>query len=140
MAGLDPISNVADAAARIIALFKANPNIKVEGQVDLEKTALVGELQGILAQIAVNQEEAKSTSWFVAGWRPFVGWVCGCGFAYAIVLQPFATFVAVMVHNQFDPKQLPTLDVGTILTLLGGMLGLSGMRTYEKAQNVEGNR
>ena len=96
--------------------------------------------QGIalqLAQIATNTEEAKSINWFVAGWRPFVGWVGGFALAYAAILEPLMRFCAVQFgyHGAF-----PILDTSITLQVLMGMLGLGGMRSFEKYKDVEGNR
>ena len=85
------------------------------------------------AQIAVNQEEAKSSSVFVAGWRPFIGWVCGCSFAYAFLIGPILTQVSTAYGYNFP---LPPLDMANMMYIMGGMLGLGGLRTYEKIQGV----
>lgn len=92
--------------------------------------------QLVVAQADVDKAEAASPNMFIAGWRPFVGWVCGTGLAYGLVLQPFATFIATVAHRTLDPKQLPTLDVATLIGLLIPMLGLGAYRTYEKTQGV----
>jgi hypothetical protein len=88
------------------------------------------------AQDAVNAEEAKNPNLFIAGWRPFLGWVCGASFAWVFVVQPIASFVLNAVGH---PMTLPTLDLSQMSTVLMGMLGLSGMRTYEKVQGAQGN-
>jgi hypothetical protein len=85
------------------------------------------------AQAEVNLKEAESPSIFVAGWRPFVGWVCGLGFAYAFILQPFMNAIAVWAGF----STTPVLDTSSMMGLLGGLLGLGTMRTYEKAQGVD---
>jgi hypothetical protein len=92
------------------------------------------EFQTQLAQIAVNAEEAKSPSVFVSGWRPFVGWVCGVAFAYVAVLEPIGRFVAVVAFGYKSP--FPVIDTMLTLQVLGGLLGLAGMRSYEKKQGV----
>jgi hypothetical protein len=91
-----------------------------------------------LAQIAVNTEEAKSTNWFVAGWRPFVGWVCGFGLAYVSVIEPIARFIAKVGFNYTGA--FPQIDTNLTMQVLLGMLGMGVMRTVEKHQNVESNR
>ena len=84
------------------------------------------------AQAEVNLQEAESPSLFVSGWRPFVGWVCGIGCAYAFIAAPFLGWFSLMLNGPVPP----TLDMGTIIGLLGGLLGLGGLRTYEKTQGV----
>lgn len=92
--------------------------------------------RGQLAQLAVNATEARHENVFVAGWRPFIGWVCGIAFAFNFIIQPFLTF-ALWVYTsqtggQFPVELLPELDMETILVVLGGILGLGTLRTYEK--------
>jgi hypothetical protein len=81
------------------------------------------------AQASVNAAEAASPSLFVAGWRPFIGWVCGVAFAYHYVAQPFLAFL-MAASGRAVP--LPVFDMEAMTTLLIGMLGLGGLRTYEK--------
>ena len=89
-----------------------------------------------LAQIELNKEEAKSSSLFVSGWRPFVGWTCGVALAYHFILEPFIKFIVVI--NGVD-VELPTFDFSQLSSILMGMLGLGGLRTYEKMKKVERN-
>jgi hypothetical protein len=94
-----------------------------------EKAQLIQEINK--AQIEVNKVEANSNSLFVSGWRPFVGWTCGVALCYHFVLQPFLTFVLYSFGHQII---LPTFDMGTLTTILMGMLGLGGLRSYEKVK------
>ncbi len=86
-----------------------------------------------LAQIEVNKEEAKSQGIFKGGWRPFLGWVCGVAFAYHFVMQPLLVFILNVYGIKVD---LPEFDMSSLLTVLGGMLGLGGLRTFEKYKGV----
>ena len=90
--------------------------------------------EALLAQIEVNKTEAASGSVFKGGWRPFIGWVCGAAFAYHFVLQPFILF-GVAVAGVAIPE-LPTFDMGSLMTVMMGMLGLGGLRSYEKKQGL----
>ena len=83
----------------------------------------------IKAQIEVNQVESTHESIFVAGWRPFIGWVCGIAFAYHYIALPIILLISAYNHIAV---QLPVFDMLTLLNVLGGMLGLGGLRTYEK--------
>lgn len=87
-----------------------------------------------LGQIAVNQVEASSPSLFVAGWRPFVGWICGFAFAFKFVLGPL---VAMLLTAAGHPVVLPVMDFTEMSTILLGMLGLGALRTVEKVKKVE---
>jgi len=87
-----------------------------------------------LAQIQVNREEASSGSLFKGGWRPFVGWVCGVAFCYHFILQPLVIFIVAIVG--VDIPDLPEFQMNTLLTVLGGLLGIGGLRTYEKQKGL----
>lgn len=87
-----------------------------------------------LAQIEVNKAEAQSTSVFKGGWRPFIGWICGTAFLYHFVLQPLLIFA--IAASGADIPDLPEFDMASLMTVLGGMLGLGALRTYEKQQNL----
>lgn len=81
------------------------------------------------AQLAVDQAEANNKNLFVAGWRPAIGWACGAAFAWDYVLEPMATFICTALGH---PVVLPSLNTSEMTPVLMGMLGLGGMRTYEK--------
>ena len=87
-----------------------------------------------LAQMAINKEEAASGSLFKGGWRPFVGWVCGVAFCYHFILQPVIIFIVALIG--MDIPDLPSFEMGTLLTVLGGMLGIGSLRTYEKQKGL----
>ena len=85
-------------------------------------------------QIAINKEEAKSTNIFVAGWRPFIGWVGGVSLAYSFIVQPLIVWYAGFHHIVV---QTPTLDTGTLMNLVLAMLGFGGLRTFEKLKGID---
>lgn len=87
-----------------------------------------------MAQVEVNKAEAQHRSIFVAGWRPFVGWVCGVALAYHFVLAPLVVFIIPLLG--YDLPELPKFDMGSLMTVLMGMLGLGGLRTVEKAKGL----
>ena len=87
-----------------------------------------------LAQINVNAAEAASGSLFKGGWRPFIGWTCGLAFFYHFVGQPLAIFILTI--SGVEIPALPEFEMGTLLTVLGGMLGIGGLRTYEKQKGL----
>lgn len=92
-------------------------------------------LQG---QLAINQVEASSESPFVSCWRPFVGWVCGASLAWNFVALPLLNFALTAAGVHLPP--LPTLAVDTLMPVLLGMLGLGGLRTFEKIQGANKRR
>ena len=85
-------------------------------------------------QIEVNKAEAQHKSIFVAGWRPFVGWTCGIALAWHFVVAPFTMFVCAFLGVVIP--ELPTFDMSSLLTVLMGMLGLGGLRTFEKSKGI----
>jgi hypothetical protein len=85
-------------------------------------------------QLEINKEEAKHRSIFVSGWRPSVGWVCSIAMAYHFVLQPLIIF-GVTVAGVAIPE-LPKFDMNSLMTVLMGMLGLGGLRTFEKTKGL----
>lgn len=90
-------------------------------------------------QIEINKEEAKSHSLFVSGWRPFVGWTCAVGVAWAFVLKPFLDWF-VSLLSRFYPTLVgftsPVLNTGELMSLLLGLLGMGGFRMMEKKWGV----
>ena len=87
-----------------------------------------------LAQIEVIKAEAASGSIFNGGWRPAVGWVCAIAFAYHFIVIDLIIFGASFAGAELP--ELPEFDMGTLLTVLGGMLGIGGLRTYEKQKGL----
>ena len=86
-----------------------------------------------LAQMAINREEAKSRNIFIAGWRPFIGWTCGIALAWTYVGTPILQFILAQTGHLID---LPSLDMSQMMPVLLGMLGLGGLRTFEKFKGV----
>ena len=87
-----------------------------------------------IAQIEVNKTEAQSRNIFVAGWRPFVGWTCGIALAWHFVGLPVTLFMTSMFQVETPP--LPEFEMESLMTVLLGMLGLGGLRTFEKTKGL----
>ena len=85
-------------------------------------------------QLEINKAEAQHRSIFVAGWRPFVGWTCGVALAWHFVLAPFIIFGSA--YAGVPLPDLPQFDMSSLLTVLMGMLGLGGMRSFEKMKGL----
>jgi hypothetical protein len=100
----------------------------------MDEDALRGQISAVLGQIQIDAVEASSKSVFVAGWRPFVGWVCGAALGYTYILQPFLQFALAAFHWQLNAAALPQLSTGELIPLLLSLLGLGAMRSYDKAQ------
>lgn len=95
--------------------------------------ALKVALEAEMAIHETNKAEAQHPSIFVAGWRPFIGWICGIGLAYQFLLQPLASWVSTMAEIPVPP----VIDLGSLIALLGGMLGLGVARTAEGMKGVK---
>jgi len=116
----------------IIDRLFPDPAKKAEAELELLKMTQAGDLQVILAQLAINAKEAESTSIFVAGWRPFTGWICASGLLYATVIHNLLEWVSV-IQNWPAP---PAVDTDTLLYVLGALLGIAGLRSYDKRQGT----
>ena len=86
-----------------------------------------------IAQLEINKAEAAHRSIFVAGWRPFIGWTCGLALAWTYVGVPILQFILAQTGHLID---LPSLDMSQMMPVLMGMLGLGGLRTFEKFKKV----
>lgn len=98
----------------------------------------LAQLQAVTtAQSDINKIEAASSSVFVAGWRPYVGWICGTGLGLQVIVAPLFTWVSMLVGH---PTAFPKFDDLLLQSTLAGMLGLGyGLRTLEKFNGVQGN-
>tara|TARA_R110002167_G_scaffold88467_2_gene238625 strand:- start:319 stop:699 length:381 start_codon:yes stop_codon:yes gene_type:complete len=110
-----------------------NPQKRAEAEREIT-AALTEHLAKIdLAQIEVNKVEAASRSLFVSGWRPCCGWVCAAALAYTYVLQPMFIFILAQTGHLVE---MPALDIAGLMPILMGLLGLGGLRSYEKVKGV----
>jgi len=110
----------AEAAEQKLKLFE------IQQSGDLAE--LDAETKIVLGQLAVNEAEAKSGSWWVAGWRPGVGWVCVVSVAWTFIIHPTVTWFGV---------DSPPIDVSQLMILLLGMLGIGGMRSFDKLNKTD---
>jgi len=119
---IEPVSHILDK-------FIADKDLKLKLQHELNQELH----KANMAQIEVNKVEAQHRTVFVAGWRPFTGWICASALAYHFIIEPILIFALATQNIQLT---LPTFDMGSLLTVLMGMLGLGGLRTYEKAKGI----
>lgn len=134
------LTGIFDVGTKLIDRLFPNQADKDKAKLELltlqqngELKVLESEVQLALGQIAVNKAEAESTDPFRAGWRPFIGWVCGLGLAFQFVVRPLANWtIAINGQTTF----LPGLELETLMTLLFGMLGLGVYRTVEKTKGL----
>jgi hypothetical protein len=112
--------------------FVPDPDKKREAEMELVRMAADGELKQVIAQLEINAREAAHPSVFVAGWRPFFGWAGGVGFVYATIGQPMLAWAAA-IHGWPVP---PALNLDLLWVVITGMLGIGGLRTFEKSRGV----
>ena len=146
--------NLGEIGGVFTSIREAITGEKIKDPAEMAKISLqLSQLEQMAnqGQISINKIEAAHKSLFVAGWRPFIGWVCGIAIAYAFVLQPLIEWVVVIAHITTDittvntegvkvvTEQLvttPKLNVDTLYQLVLAMLGMATLRTYEKQKQV----
>ena len=127
MSDITGLGAVADLAGK--AIDKIWPD-----KSEQERQQLAAAVAIVQGQLDVNKAEATNSSTFVAGWRPFIGWVCGMALAYTYIGYPLLVWAAAVWRPEFKP---PVLGLDNMLyELLLGMLGLGGLRTFEKVKGV----
>ena len=120
------ITSVADAVDKYVE----TPDEKAAHE--LKEKAL--DLSIALKQIDLNTAEAQHRSVWVAGWRPAVGWICAAALGYSFIVQPLLGAALAIFHP--GAPALPSVDLAGLWPVLLGMLGLGGLRTYEKQKGV----
>lgn len=123
------IDDAIAAGLKIINKFVPDPKEKIEAEKALRESLQAWDKM----QTEVNVEEAKHASIFVSGARPFIMWVCGSALAIQFVIGPLGVWVCGLFGHTLPLP--PSLD-NMLWELMSGMLGLSGMRTFEKIKGV----
>lgn len=116
-------------------LDKIIPDTAAADKAKLELLAAAGSQEFALAleQIKTNQEEAKHSSIFVAGWRPFIGWVCGVSLAWNFIGYDLVTWIVAL--KKMDVV-LPTIASDNLMELTLAMLGMAGLRSWDKFKGI----
>jgi hypothetical protein len=124
------LSIVGEAIGRFLPEDK-EARAKAERDIEAQLSAHLATID--LAQLEVSKQEAAHRSIFVAGWRPFIGWSCGSALAWTYIVQPVLSFILAQTGHLVP---LPLLDMGQMMPVLMGLLGLGGLRTFEKFKKV----
>lgn len=119
------VGEIAQGIGNIINDFMETPDEKRAAEIVLAK--LRHDENGFQAKI--NEIEAGHRSIFVAGWRPAIGWICAFALLWGWVLAPFIQFL-------YPNQPMPILETGQAITLVLAMLGIGGLRTYEKEKRL----
>jgi hypothetical protein len=128
------IGEIATAVGGIVNKFLPDKSQEEKDALTRELAQLQFDQAVIQSQTDTNKAEAGNASVFVAGWRPFVGWVCGAAFAWTFVIGPMVGYAAKLLGAHVD---LPALDLSQLSPVLMGMLGLGAMRTVEKVNGIK---
>lgn len=126
------VAPVLEIGRTLIDRFFPNKEEARRAEATFLTMAAEGELKQIIAQLEINAKEAAHPSVFVAGWRPFFGWAGGAAFVYATIAQPLLTWWAQAKGWPVPP----TLNLDLMWTVITGMLGIGGLRTFEKSKGV----
>jgi hypothetical protein len=121
-----------DVGKTLLDRFIPDPEAKRAAEAEFLKMVMEGDLKQTIAQLEINAREAAHPSIFVAGWRPFFGWAGGFGFVYATVGQPLLAWWAA-IKGWPTP---PTLNLDLLWAVITGLLGIGGLRTFEKTKGV----
>ncbi len=127
---------IAPAVEKVLDLIP-NANERARAKEELERTVLKAANDAALAQIRVNEAEAGHASIFVAGWRPFIGWVCGLGLAWAFIGHPLFVWGVSLSGITMQP---PGLQTEALISLVMAMLGMAGWRTLDKINGASRSR
>jgi hypothetical protein len=112
--------------------FIPDPAEKAKAEMEMLRMAADGELKQVIAQLEINAREATHPSVFVAGWRPAFGWAGAAGFLYATVIQP----IIVWYGTAKGWPAPPSINIDLLWVVITGMLGIGGLRTFEKSKGV----
>jgi hypothetical protein len=131
---LDPFTAGFDLIKTGLDKIFPDADTELKGKLAEAATQINNDYQLQLAQLDINKTEAASSSLFVAGWRPFIGWSCGFALCYAAIIEPIARFIAAVMFAYVGV--FPVIDTDITMQILMGLLGLAGMRTFEKHKGV----
>jgi hypothetical protein len=129
-----PVLSILEIGAKLLDKVIPDKEAREKAQAELIRAAQDQDFQLALAQIKVNEEEAKSDNIFKSGWRPSIGWTCSVAFILHFVLFPIINFVLVALGYK---EVVISFDMTTLMTVLGGLLGIGGLRTYEKIKGIK---
>jgi hypothetical protein len=147
----DPFTAAFDLGKIAIEKIWPDANKRAEELRKLEELKQTGDLaqlnahvQLMLGQISINLKEAEHKSLFVAGWRPFVGWVGGVGLAWSVIVYPMVSWVWAWLRPTYTDAlgavvlvpMPPAVDAGILVTVLMGMLGIGTMRSFDKTKGT----
>ena len=126
------LGSIFELGKSLIERWLPDPEAKRAAEMELMRMAADGELKQVIAQLEINAREATHPSIFVAGWRPFFGWIGGVGFLYTTVAQPMLVWYGAAKGWPTPPE----VNLDLLWVVVTGMLGIGGLRTFEKSKGV----
>lgn len=125
----DPVSTVVESVLGIVDKFIPDTAARDSAKASITTLLVTASTQSDTQQAAIDTTEAASTSLFVSGWRPFIGWTCGLAFAGHYTITPSFMFLRSCWQ---DACAAPVYDMTELNTVLWALLGIGGMRTVDK--------
>jgi hypothetical protein len=130
----DPFTAGFDLVKTGLDKFFPDADTELKGKLEAASASIANDFALTLAQVEVNKVEASSSSIFVSGWRPAIGWICGLALAYAAIIEPIARFISRVCFGFLEA--FPVIDTTITMQILFGMLGFGAARTFEKVKGV----
>jgi hypothetical protein len=126
------IAPIFELGGKLLERWFPDPEKKAQAEREFLLLMQEQDFRKVIGQLEVNAKEAASPHMFVAGWRPFVGWACGLGFVWATIGHPLTAWAATAKGWPAPPA----IDTEVLLYVLGGMLGLGTLRSFEKVKGA----
>lgn len=123
------IGNAVSGVADVVDKFMETPDEKRAAEIVNRKL----QLKPDQFQVEINKIQAAHRSWFIAGPRPFMMWICGLGFACHFIIFPIAEWIAALTGNSIP---MPDIDTGALISIAMALLGLGGLRSWEKSRGL----
>ena len=121
------IASLLPVASKLLGKFIEDKDTKNKLAHEIATMAEKHAQQLAMEQIKVNIEEAKG-NWFQSSWRPLIGWICGLSLMINYMVSPILAGFGIII---------PQADMSVMMPLLLGMLGIAGMRSYDKTKKVD---
>lgn len=135
------LTGIFDIGAKLIDRLIPDKEAAARAKLELMELDQKGELERMtsderrmIAQIEVNKLDAQSSGPMQRNWRPFIGWVCGVGLSYELMIRPILSWTVLFYDRNFPA--MPSLDGDILMTLTASLLGLGVMRTTEKLKGT----
>lgn len=126
------LGSIFEIGKTLLDRFIPDPEKRREAEMEMLRMAADGELKQVMAQLEINAREATHASIFVAGWRPFFGWCGGVAFAYSTIVQPMLVWYGTAKGWPMPPD----VNMDLLWVVITGMLGIGGLRSFEKTKGV----